>query len=49
MQNQSIGDYPFYLVDDTYYFVTNDRRSYSMEFTEQPFFAEEEYAYARNT
>lgn len=49
MQSQSIGDYPFYLVDDSYYFVTDDGRSYSMDFIEQPFFSEEKYAYAATT
>ena len=49
MQSPSTGDYPFYFVADSYYFITDDGRSYSVDFVEQPFFSEDDYAYAEIT
>ena len=49
MQNPPFERYTPFIIDDEYVFVTNDKRTYAVAFVEQPFFAEEEYAYAQDT
>ncbi len=46
MQNPPFEIYTPFIVNDAYVFTTDDKRTYEVEFVEQPFFAEDEYAYA---
>lgn len=49
MQSLPSERYTPYLVDGEYVFVTDDKRTYAVSFVEQPFFSEDDYAYAEIT
>lgn len=49
MPNQSTDDYPYFLIENTYYFFTSDGRTYSVDFVEQSFFNDNVFPYANST
>ncbi len=50
MESLSIGEYAYYQQDEnTSYFITDDGRRYSVVFEEQPFFSNDQFAFADRT
>ena len=50
MENPPIGEYAYYQENETTsYFITDDGRRYSVSFEEQPFFDNDEFAFADRT